>query len=378
MKQRKSFIAGFLTALLVASLVGTAFASSSAVKKDLYYNGISVTLDGKKLDLQGDREPFIINGTTFLPLRAVAEALGLDVDWDGATATVRLTSAAPEPEPSVSTPSTSSAYGRLTAWIMQNGKNDGNGTYFYLTPLSDGITYACFYDTATQTVSFVVDSVNSYNERSYEQLTFNMQSKYYFDNGETESYSSKDTFAKSSFSENMTYKMSTGIVAGTPANVLAAHEQAAKNACLAILTYIDILFDNGVGGGYSVSDLGFTSFSQSSSSAPAASSGTGSTSKAPENTSPSVSSSADLDALYQQELDSINTYYSTQIKRLNVEKARAVEDVKGNYAARTGGMESSAARTAAENVEKRYNDRIKALEKERDQKLAQLNAKYGQ
>jgi hypothetical protein len=35
-------------------------------------------------------EPFIHNGTTFLPARAIAEALGQTVEWDGATQTVYI------------------------------------------------------------------------------------------------------------------------------------------------------------------------------------------------------------------------------------------------------------------------------------------------
>ena len=35
-------------------------------------------------------EPFIIDGVTYLPLRAVANALGVAVDWDGSTNTVLL------------------------------------------------------------------------------------------------------------------------------------------------------------------------------------------------------------------------------------------------------------------------------------------------
>lgn len=37
-------------------------------------------------------EPFIHNGTTYLPVRALAEALGQEVDWDQETATVLIAS----------------------------------------------------------------------------------------------------------------------------------------------------------------------------------------------------------------------------------------------------------------------------------------------
>lgn len=38
-----------------------------------------------------DEFPFIINGTTMVPLRGIFEALGADVRWDGATGTVIAT-----------------------------------------------------------------------------------------------------------------------------------------------------------------------------------------------------------------------------------------------------------------------------------------------
>jgi hypothetical protein len=53
----------------------------------LVVNGQEVT----PRDVQGNVvEPFIFEGTTFLPVRAVAEALGQEVNWDGATNTVYI------------------------------------------------------------------------------------------------------------------------------------------------------------------------------------------------------------------------------------------------------------------------------------------------
>ena len=83
MKNKKSFIAGMVTMLLLVSLVGTAYATVGTVTRELEYKNISVTLDGEKLDLkdaQGNSvEPFMF-------------ALGLSVSWDGKTNTVVLSS----------------------------------------------------------------------------------------------------------------------------------------------------------------------------------------------------------------------------------------------------------------------------------------------
>ena len=91
MRNKVSFIAGAMTVIFAIALVNVAFASYESLKKDLYYKDIQVTLNGKKLDLRGAAEPFIIDGTTYLPVRAISEALGMNVEWESETNTVILT-----------------------------------------------------------------------------------------------------------------------------------------------------------------------------------------------------------------------------------------------------------------------------------------------
>ena len=92
---KKSFFAGMLTMLLIMTMVVPAAATVGKVTKELEYRNISVTLDGKKLDLKDAKgnpvEPFMFEGTNYLPVRALAESLGLNVAWDGKTSTVVLT-----------------------------------------------------------------------------------------------------------------------------------------------------------------------------------------------------------------------------------------------------------------------------------------------
>lgn len=91
-----SFISGILVTIIFISLIGTAFASKGRVAVNVDYNDIRVTLDGEAValvDANGNAvEPLAINGTTYLPVRAVANALGLEVDWNQETATVVLSS----------------------------------------------------------------------------------------------------------------------------------------------------------------------------------------------------------------------------------------------------------------------------------------------
>lgn len=83
-----------VAAIAAVSLCGTAFAANTVTTKmiEVNYMGIHVVVDGKEIvptDANGNIvEPFTGGGTTYLPVRAIGEALGKDVTWDGETATV--------------------------------------------------------------------------------------------------------------------------------------------------------------------------------------------------------------------------------------------------------------------------------------------------
>lgn len=80
--------------LLTFALATTVMATVGSRTVELAYNNIKILLNGKSVvptDANGNAvEPFIIDGTTYLPVRAVATALGMNVGWDGATNTVLL------------------------------------------------------------------------------------------------------------------------------------------------------------------------------------------------------------------------------------------------------------------------------------------------
>ena len=93
-KQVKGFIAGVVTAFVIISLIGSAIAAVTSKQITAYYNNIKLVIDGETItpkDALGNVvEPFIYNGTTYLPVRAVGEAVGKAVYWDGQTKTVYL------------------------------------------------------------------------------------------------------------------------------------------------------------------------------------------------------------------------------------------------------------------------------------------------
>lgn len=93
-KNLPSFLSGMLVMLLIVVLTGSAVATNGKITKELEYRDIAVTLDGQSLDLRDAAgnpvEPFMFDGTNYLPVRALAKALGLEVSWNGATSTVVL------------------------------------------------------------------------------------------------------------------------------------------------------------------------------------------------------------------------------------------------------------------------------------------------
>ncbi len=93
LKRNKKVV--LLVALLVAVLAVTVYADAVKRNIEVFYKGITLVVDNQKINLGQDSagqaiEPFIYNGTTYLPVRAVGEALGKDVAWDGATNTVYI------------------------------------------------------------------------------------------------------------------------------------------------------------------------------------------------------------------------------------------------------------------------------------------------
>lgn len=86
-----------LTALGLCCIAATsvAFAANTIMKTiTVEYSGIKLVVDGVEItpkDANGSTvEPFIYNGTTYLPVRAVGNAIGKQVNWDGASQTIYI------------------------------------------------------------------------------------------------------------------------------------------------------------------------------------------------------------------------------------------------------------------------------------------------
>jgi hypothetical protein len=90
----KGFLSGVVLCALVAGLIGTAGAASVTKTISAVYEDIKVYINGEEItpkDADGAVvEPFRSAGTTYLPLRAVGEALGKTVTWDADARSVRV------------------------------------------------------------------------------------------------------------------------------------------------------------------------------------------------------------------------------------------------------------------------------------------------
>lgn len=85
----RSLIAG----LFVGVLLATAAAAGAGTRMaELVYRGIGIQVNGKALAIPEGREPFILDGTTYVPLRLVTEAMGAEVQWEASSNQVVITS----------------------------------------------------------------------------------------------------------------------------------------------------------------------------------------------------------------------------------------------------------------------------------------------
>lgn len=89
-------IRGLITGVIVGTMLtsGVVFAKQVSETINVVYDNIKILIDGKEYkptDATGNLvEPFIYNGTTYLPVRAIANAFDKEVDWEAQTSTVTL------------------------------------------------------------------------------------------------------------------------------------------------------------------------------------------------------------------------------------------------------------------------------------------------
>jgi hypothetical protein len=140
MKQLKSFITGALVMLLLTAAITAVFAAASPEFRPVtaLFRGITVEIGGEELvprNARGEIVEPIIDGTTYLPVRAISEALGKNVRWDGDSQTVFINDAGTRIERTISVTNLDELNAALAA---------GKGTEIKIQNdirLADGETY---------------------------------------------------------------------------------------------------------------------------------------------------------------------------------------------------------------------------------------------
>ena len=91
-KRLQGLVAGVLIGTMLTS--GMALAKQASETINVIYDNIKILIDGEEYqpkDANGNVvEPFIYNGTTYLPVRAIANAFDKEVGWSAETMTVSL------------------------------------------------------------------------------------------------------------------------------------------------------------------------------------------------------------------------------------------------------------------------------------------------
>ncbi len=142
-KEVKGFIVGVTTAIFAVS--GMAYAKTGSEMIEAAYNNVKIYIDGLLLDPKdpnGDTvEPFVSNGTTYLPVRAVADAFGKEVDWDGETSSVIIGERDYDWLDQMSVFDTNlsdndNKVSPFSSYKMKDGVNYDRGLYFYIDEYS--------------------------------------------------------------------------------------------------------------------------------------------------------------------------------------------------------------------------------------------------
>ena len=143
-------IVGVILGVILTTMIIQVSALTGSRNVTVSYNNIKINIDGKEIapkDANGNTvEPFNYNGTVYLPVRAIGEALGKDVSWDSNSQTVFLkpkaqaTPASTQPADST-TPSiqTKTFGGRVE-------KSDSVNTHNFTLPYNSRVTLSLEHD----------------------------------------------------------------------------------------------------------------------------------------------------------------------------------------------------------------------------------------
>ncbi|MDR2088065.1 MAG: copper amine oxidase N-terminal domain-containing protein [Clostridiales Family XIII bacterium] len=116
---KRKAIASLIAACMLLWTAAPSFAAAETKDISASYSGITLYIDLKPvalLDANGNPvDPFIAGGTTYLPVRAISEALGMDVSWEADTKSIRISEKSEAAVEADVTPAADEPDGKTTA-----------------------------------------------------------------------------------------------------------------------------------------------------------------------------------------------------------------------------------------------------------------------
>ena len=135
----------FFAFVFLALAIGVSAASAE---------GITVNIEDSPLSF--DVEPFIEDGTTFVPMRAIFEALGASIDWNGETRTV--TSVKDNNEISLTIDSNIASKNGITRLLRQAPKIVSDYTMVPLRFICESLDCVVYWDAETKTIDITTEN----------------------------------------------------------------------------------------------------------------------------------------------------------------------------------------------------------------------------
>lgn len=225
-----------LALVLTIGLSAGVYADSLAKKISAYQNaGIKVKVDGTTLDLSdstGSLDPIVYNGHSYVPAKAIAEALGGVVTWDAATTSVVITTGIPvkdeklptedQSTPEVIKPKPTQAPVEKPAPTEKPQKNSSDEGILKLTTII--ATTAKMREQAVQLIKIYAEAIETSNTTKFDTYI----DTYVADSRENSPINIKRSFRKAAFSEAV-----KGIVAANNSTDIADFVKTIKAVTLA-------------------------------------------------------------------------------------------------------------------------------------------------
>lgn len=86
MNKRKKLLSVLLAALIIVGAAGTVFGAGNYVTKKIWQGPLTMYKNSQPVQLAAN--PIIMDGTTYVPIRALAQLMGMNITWDNASRSI--------------------------------------------------------------------------------------------------------------------------------------------------------------------------------------------------------------------------------------------------------------------------------------------------